>query len=399
MAVVLGIWGAAIVASFVREPSDTLVLKVYAPAARMIMTACNLATAASVWIFLPPLDAAERLFLIPVYYWYIITQALGATRATEVARSAIVLIFGALIVFELTNPSEQSTALIVIHAGCGVTILALRRLVRRTAVEAADAKALAEQRAIELERALGLITQQRDDKTRFIASASHDLQQPIYAASLFLEQLVTADGPDRRHAAAAGARVAFASVQKLLDHMLNHLRLEAGAVAVRREPVELDKLFERVAPLLDARLSSAGTGLRLARSSLIVSADGLLLERIIGNLAENVARHASARRLLIGARLRDRQVEIWIADDGRGLSPEMRPRVFEDYAQAAGTVGGFGLGLSSARRMARAMGGDLLHDSGWRGGCAFKLILPGCRQSEIPVKRTLSREDTVCEAA
>lgn len=399
MFVLLGVWGAAIIVSVVHEPSDALVLRLYAPAGRLIMTGCNLATAASVWIFLPPLDGAERLFLIPVYYWYIITQALGATRATEVVRSAILLVFGSLIAFELATPGAHSTALVVIHAACGATILALRRLVRRTAVDAAEARALAEERAVELERALRLITEQRDDKTRFIASASHDLQQPIYAASLFLEQVVVAEGQDRRDAAAAGARAAFASVQKLLAHMLDHLRLEAGAVAVQREPVSLALLFARIRPMAAARLSAAGTSLQLVTSSLVVSADALLLERIIGNLVENAARHAGASRLLLGARLRDRQVEIWIIDDGRGLSADMRPRAFEDYAQATGTVGGFGLGLSSARRMARAMGGELVHEPGWAHGAAFRLSLPGYRPAGLAAARLSPREEAACEAA
>ena len=135
----------------------------------------------------------------------------------------------------------------------------------------------------------------------------------------------------------------------------------------------------RVAELNEPAARLAGVEVHALPSRLEARADPALTERALGNLVANSLRHAKARRVLVGARRRAGRVRRWVIDDGVGIAPADAPRLFEDYVQGSNhgdeIRGGFGLGLSSARRMAGLMGGDVGLDAKWTAGSAFWLEL------------------------
>lgn len=230
------------------------------------------------------------------------------------------------------------------------------------------------------EAALADVAAERDAKTRFLTSASHDLGQPLQAARLFFDQALRARTAARRAEAARKAAWAFDATEQILRQVLDHLRLEAGAVAPRLEAVPVGPLIARVAELNEPAARLAGSELRALPSKLSAHADAALVERALGNLVANAVRHAKARRVLVGARRRAGQVRMWVIDDGVGVPPADAARLFEDFVQGSNhgdeVRGGFGLGLASARRMARLMAGEIGLDAGWRHGSAFWLELP-----------------------
>ena len=85
-----------------------------------------------------------------------------------------------------------------------------------------------------------------------------------------------------------------------------------------------------------------------------------------------------ATRVLMGARRSAGTISVMVLDDGCGISPADRERIFDDYVSGSGPgpSGNFGLGLSTSRRFARALGGDLMLDARWKGGACFTLTLP-----------------------
>jgi signal transduction histidine kinase len=91
-------------------------------------------------------------------------------------------------------------------------------------------------------------------------------------------------------------------------------------------------------------------------------------------------RHSAGRRVLVGARRRQDRVRLWVIDDGHGIPVADRATLFDEFVQGSDhgdhVRGGFGLGLASARRMARLMGGDAGFDPKWERGSAFWLELP-----------------------
>ena len=381
MGVIFVLWAASIGLFIVRRPGDAEILARWIPWAKGVMTACNLCIAASVWIVMPHADVAMQYFLINVYVWYVIVQVLAATEATQVATQAILLVLGSLVAVLLLDDVSRGIALSCFLILFGATVLALRRLVRRSVVEAVEARTRAEDAGTALASALEQVKAERDARSRFIAAASHDLQQPVQAASIFFEQALATADPMTRSRAVRGARGAFASVRSLLDSMLASLRLQAGRMPVTIDLTNIADLMGTILLEHEAEARDHDIALAGRAREWIVATDGALLARAIGNLVSNALRHSGGTRVLVTARREPTgSLVITVHDDGAGIGIEDAERLFDDYAQASGphrAFGGFGLGLASARRIAELLGGSLTLDPRWRRGCAFRLRLPG----------------------
>ena len=344
----------------------------------------------SVWILLPPAGADLRALMLMMYVWYIATVVAASSAATTVPARDIVMLTLSMVAWVVWDRPPYWEAWAVFLTMAGATMLGFRRLIRRAVVAAIEARFASEAAEAATRAALATAEGARDAKTRFIASASHDLQQPLQAAALFFENAVATGDAAARVRAVAGARSAFASTQALIGQMLDHLKLEAGAVRAKAETVALGPLIAAVAAEHEPGARRAGMRLIVLPSRLAVAADGELLRRALGNLVANAVRHAQGERVLIGARAKGGAVTLWVIDDGRGVAPTDAVRLFEDYAQGSdnATRGGFGLGLASVRRSARLMGGDAGLDTRWTGGAAFRVVLPAAQAAEA-----------MCEAA
>lgn len=322
---------------------------------------------ASVWILMPAADPLLRLVMIILCMWFIaMVIILNPDRWSVFGSLAVV---ASMASFALVYRLPYAIALAGFLVMEGVALVMIRRMTLRSA------KAM--------QAALAIVQAERDAKTRFIASASHDLQQPLEAARLYFDQAVACDDRALRARAIAGARAAFASTQKLLESMLDHLRLEAGALAVRPEPCSIRAALDLTAIEHEPSARAAGIRIRVAGDASAM-ADAQLVRRILGNLVANAVQHAQGRRVLLAARRRGAAAEAWVIDDGAGVRDAEADRLFEDYFQGPTRArGGFGLGLATARRMAAEMDGSLELDRRWRGGCAFVLRLPAAPSADF----------------
>ncbi|QNA85215.1 HAMP domain-containing histidine kinase [Sphingomonas sp. So64.6b] len=339
--------------------------------------------AASVWILLPAAGEPLRMLMIYLYFWFIAMVMMANGNSMSMVGCFALLVSLSAFVISYDMPYAMPLAGFLTMAG--IALIAIRRLIWRTADEASAARQMSERAAEALERALAILRAERDAKTRFIASASHDLQQPIQAASLFFDTALNTPDPVARDSAAAGARSAFTSIQALIESMLDHLRLDAGAIRAKPVEIALDDVVAATALDHDAAAQAAGTRIVTVTSRIAATADPHLLRRALGNLVANAVRHAHGTRVLIGARLTAGGAMLWVIDDGRGISGVDIGTLFDDFAQGsdhgAENRGGFGLGLSSARRLAELQGGALDLDRRWTGGSAFFIGLPAARRT------------------
>jgi signal transduction histidine kinase len=117
--------------------------------------------------------------------------------------------------------------------------------------------------------------------------------------------------------------------------------------------------------------------------------DRVLLERSLGNLVNNAVQHSGATRIVMGLRISGSGcARVWVIDDGRGIEPVDADHLFEDYYRGNASVvkSGFGLGLSSVRRIATLLHGAAGLDMRWRQGAAFYLEFP----AQAPAKERRS---------
>jgi signal transduction histidine kinase/CheY-like chemotaxis protein len=253
-------------------------------------------------------------------------------------------------------------------------------------------KEVLERRAIEAE----LITA-RDaaedavkGKTRFLAAASHDLLQPLNAARLFLSLLSEADLNVRQQRLAERADSAFASVEQLLEALLDISRMDAGGVETRIGPVALAPLLARLASEFQPLADQKGLSLRVVESVLTAESDERLLRRLVQNLLSNAVRYTDAGGVLLGARRRGNSVVIEVWDTGPGIPADKLPLIFEEFrrlnAETSGTPRGMGLGLAIVDRVARLLGHDVMVKSVPGRGSRFSLRLPLAAGTPAPAE-------------
>ncbi|MCB9674706.1 MAG: PAS domain-containing sensor histidine kinase [Alphaproteobacteria bacterium] len=212
-------------------------------------------------------------------------------------------------------------------------------------------------------------------KSAFLASMSHELRTPLNAilgySELVAEEL---DG----HPSQADLEKIQASGLHLLglvDEVLDLARVESGIVEIAREPVDLEALLAGVAATVELRARRRGIQLELDCTAGEVALDSQRVRQILVNLVGNAVKYAVPGRVVLGATWSRAGLELYVEDEGPGLGPEDRERIFEPFRQLTSESDGVGLGLPVSRRLARALGGDLVVGPAGRGS-RFALILP-----------------------
>ncbi|MFG6468485.1 sensor histidine kinase [Roseateles sp. BYS87W] len=216
-------------------------------------------------------------------------------------------------------------------------------------------------------------------KSAFLATASHDLRQPILAVSLMV-------GLARQRATDADqlslldrAQQGLDGLQRFMSELLDLSRLNTGAVKTRVSDVPLQPVLDEVALHLRTEAEAKGLVLRVRPTAAVVRTDPTLLAQVLRNLAVNAVRHTPRGGVLVRARLRRTQVWLEVWDTGPGIPEAQREAIFDEFVRLGpGTGGtpGWGLGLAIVRQSLALLRHPLELDS-WPGkGSRFRVRLP-----------------------
>jgi signal transduction histidine kinase len=219
----------------------------------------------------------------------------------------------------------------------------------------------------------------RLDRARkeFIANASHELRTPIFSLGGFVE-LLDEEDPDPRARAEfmASMRSQIDRLTKLTTDLLDLSKLDADALQVNAEPVDLAGVAEAVAAEFAPALERHHSVVELEREpGVVAGADPDRVAQIIRILLDNAISHTPEKtRITVTAELQEGAPTLTVRDDGPGIDAAHRAQVFERFF-TADEASGSGLGLAIARELARLMAGDLMLRSR-RGRTEFVLRLP-----------------------
>lgn len=220
-------------------------------------------------------------------------------------------------------------------------------------------------------------------KSRFLATASHDLRQPLHALTLLasaLKDKAPPEGELRRLAEHIDASAV--AMGSMLNGLLDLSRLEAGVVEVNLDCFPVARTFEVIRHQFQPAAADKRLRLRVHASRLAVRSDPLLLERILMNLVSNAIRYTPAGRVVIGLRRRGAEAEIQVIDTGMGIPEMYQERIFEEYFQIDNPerhrAKGLGLGLTIVAREAALLGCRVKVASKPGRGACFSLRLPVC---------------------
>lgn len=218
------------------------------------------------------------------------------------------------------------------------------------------------------------------DKSRFLASASHDLRQPIQAANMFAAALQNARRPDDREHIVSSLRDSLDATNELLDALLDVSRLDAGVTEPNIGIVHLADILEEIEVEFAEQAREKNLSLRVVASSLSVSSDPVLLLSVMRNLVSNAIRYTDDGRILVGVRRREKDVGIEVWDTGIGIDSGNVRAIFDDFRQLGNPERdrrkGLGLGLSIVRRTADLLGLKIDVKSEPGRGSRFSIVAP-----------------------
>jgi signal transduction histidine kinase/CheY-like chemotaxis protein len=221
------------------------------------------------------------------------------------------------------------------------------------------------------------------DKSRFLASASHDLRQPLQAIVLNVGALRYVPlQPDARQIVDI-VDTSLGQLRSMLDALLDVSKLDAGVVVAQPQRVRIDRLVSAIMTSFGATAAQRQVRIETAcPPELAVRTDPDLLRRMIANLVDNAIKFTPAGGTVeLRVEASDGEVTLAVRDSGPGIAPEHHRLVFEDLVQLHGagvspSVTGHGLGLGIVRRMAELLSVPVELESVVGQGASFRLRLP-----------------------
>ncbi|MGI8633268.1 MAG: sensor histidine kinase [Solirubrobacterales bacterium] len=223
-----------------------------------------------------------------------------------------------------------------------------------------------------------------DARREFIATASHELRTPLFSLGGFVELLESEDldEPTRREFVAT-MREQIERLTKLAAELLDLSKLDAGAMELAREPVELAGTCRRTAVEFAAAAAARGSelGFVAPAGTVIADADERRVSQILRVLLDNAISHnPPGTTVTLEVATDGRRSQVVVRDDGPGIPDATRHRIFDRFFTGDGT-GGSGLGLAIARELAERMHGEL-DVASRRGATVFALDLPAVRSPD-----------------
>ena len=215
-----------------------------------------------------------------------------------------------------------------------------------------------------------------------LSAISHDFRTPlatIIGSASTLRDSEAALGDERRRALLDTLLHEADRMNRLVGNLLDLTRFSEGRIELRHDWVAIDELVGAVLARLASLLASHPVTLHMPPEPPLVQGDEVMLEQVLSNLVENVARHTPAGTPFeISARADDDTLEIVVRDRGPGFPPGEETRVFEKFHQARpeSAQSGFGLGLAISKAIVEAHGGTISAANASGGGAEFRFSLP-----------------------
>lgn len=252
----------------------------------------------------------------------------------------------------------------------------------------------------ELVKKLRLALIQTDEANRsksvFLASASHDLRQPLHALGLLTETLGRSNLDDTQTEIHEHMLSAVDSTRTMLDSLLNISKLDAGAILSQPKPFLVQNLLQKLEIELAPTADENDLIYRTRECSAAAYSDPQIVELILRNLIANAIRYTNKGGLLIACRPKHDVLSIEVWDTGIGIADEKIDIMFREFQQLDNSerdaTKGFGLGLAIAQGLATTIDSKITVHSQEGKGSVFRFELPRSTADIIPDLPSSSQE-------
>jgi len=219
-------------------------------------------------------------------------------------------------------------------------------------------------------------------KSRFLASASHDLRQPAHALGMFVARLGSLPKDQPNEELIRGVESSVHELQEMLDVFFDYSRLDSPTLEVLLGPVQVNAIFTQLRNLFAGVAAAKGLQLVVRPTRHWIHSDPILLQRILLNLLSNAIRYTGTGTVLLSCRParggKLARIEVW--DSGIGIARHLHERIFEEFFQVDNQQRnrdqGLGLGLATVEKSCRLVQHTLSLRSDLGRGSRFTLLAP-----------------------
>jgi signal transduction histidine kinase/CheY-like chemotaxis protein len=321
----------------------------------------------------------------------------------DITDSDVSSIASALVVTEASNPFEElqnqnrdlSSALEEVRTG-KATLAQLNRELSETNRGVLELYAELDEKAVTLERINIELQKATEDaelaslaKSRFLSNMSHEIRTPLGVIQGFADLAMDPEVvSDVRAEYLLTIRRNAESLTKLIGEILDLSKVEAGRIEIENVRFSLPHLISDIVTALELQANGKGITLKYVFDGPypeFVTSDSMRLRQVLINVINNAVKFTSSGGVLITAKFRKStqdaepsMVDFFVSDTGIGLSTEQQARLFQPFMQADNSTtrkyGGTGLGLDLSKKLAQALGGDLILEKSEVGiGSTFKI--------------------------
>lgn len=348
---------------------------------------------ATAWGLAAVVVLADETNLMVITAWAVTLLGMAGIGAHVVSavHSAIYLwlvpLLLPLVLMMLANGGVVQTSVAVLVLGfgsmTGFFASAMHRLLRTALQTKLDNDALV--RA--LRQQVVLVERADREKSRFLASASHDLRQPMHALGLFAGALDKHLNGTALQPTVTNMMRAIDALEQSFSAMLDISKLDAGVIQPNLQAFPIRDLFRVLHMHCSGQAEEKGLGLRFKADGKIVTSDPQLLQRVLSNLVHNALRYTREGGVVVVVRQRAGQTSLEVWDTGIGIAEDELPRVFDEFYQVTNPgrdrSRGLGMGLAIVKRLVLLMGHSLEVKSKPGRGTVFRILMKPTEMADM----------------
>jgi len=229
-------------------------------------------------------------------------------------------------------------------------------------------------KALELERNTAISA--NIAKSKFIATASHDLRQPLHAVNIYLDLFEPNKLNQKERINFLQIKKSIQTLNSMFKSLLDLSKLDAGTSDNLNKPFELIELVGFLSNTYTPIATNKSLVLQFEFMNMSINGDKLLLQQLLGNLISNAIQYTATGSILVKITLSNDCLHIKIEDTGCGIEPALQEKIFDEFFRVDSTRNmhdGLGLGLSIVKRLCMLSGADLSISSLPGAGTTFNV--------------------------